>query len=236
MKKLLAFTFLTLTATVATADTTWLQYSVFSPGDLMLPWARSDVYGLRLDMPYGNNKGDIVGVDLGFVGVADGGMTGFEATMFNVVDLGPTKGLQLGLIANRTKDIYGLQFGGVNWNEDTAFGLQLGAINFDGEFCGAQVGLVNWLAGNSYGVTLSGFLAMRNEFTGLAVAGFNYGFQRVTGAQVGLLNLAASNSSGVQFGLINCSKNHEGVQIGLLNMNSLGFLPCFPFINFNFSR
>ena len=47
MKKLIAAAFLILSASVASADATWCQLSFYSPGDLMLPWARSDVYGLR---------------------------------------------------------------------------------------------------------------------------------------------------------------------------------------------
>ncbi|MBR0241133.1 MAG: hypothetical protein IJQ54_01260, partial [Kiritimatiellae bacterium] len=78
MKKLIAAAALILSATVASADATWFQLSFYSPGDLMLPWARSDVYGLRLDLPYGNNDGKLVGADLGVVGVLDEGMTGLQ--------------------------------------------------------------------------------------------------------------------------------------------------------------
>ena len=76
MKKLIAAAFLILSASVASADATWCQLSFYSPGDLMLPWARSDVYGLRLDLPYGNNSGKLIGADFGFVGVLSEGMTG----------------------------------------------------------------------------------------------------------------------------------------------------------------
>ena len=97
MKKLIAAAALILSATVASADATWFQLSFYSPGDLMLPWARSDVYGLRLDLPYGNNDGKLVGVDLGVVGVLDEGMTGVQVTGFNIVDLASVKGLQIGV-------------------------------------------------------------------------------------------------------------------------------------------
>jgi len=237
MKKLLALSLLALAATTASADAAWLQFSIYSPGDLLLPWARDDVYGLRLDMPYGNNKGSVVGIDLGLVGVAGEQVTGFELTCLNVADLAATKGLQVGVLANRTKDVYGVQLGGVlNWNEDAACGLQSALVNYDGEFYGLQVGGVNWFIGNAAGVSLGAFLFSNNDFTGLSVAAFNYGVQNMTGAQLGLFNLSLENSTGVQIGLVNASKHHEGVQIGLVNLNEFGFLPCFPFVNFNFTR
>jgi len=58
----------------------------------------------------------------------------------------------------------------------------------------------------------------------------------VSGAQMGGINVAASTSNGLQLGIVNFAKHHEGLQIGLVNINSAGFLPCFPFVNFNFGR
>lgn len=237
MKKLLAFSLLAIAATAANADAAWFQYSIASPGDLLLPWNRSDVYGLRLDMPYGNNKGSVIGVDLGVVGVADEDVIGIAVTAVNVADLGAVEGLQLGLLANRTKELYGFQFGGVlNWNEDLAYGVQLGAINYDGEFYGLQLGVVNWFVGNAYGVSLGAFLLSNNSFVGFSAACLNYEMHKMSGLQLGGINLAAESSTGLQLGLVNISKHHEGVQLGLININSSGFLPCFPLVNFNFSR
>ena len=94
MKKLIVAAFLILSASVASADATWCQLSFYSPGDLMIPWARSDVYGLRIDLPYGNNNGKLVGVDLGVVGALSEGMTGLQVTGFNLADLAPVKGIR----------------------------------------------------------------------------------------------------------------------------------------------
>ena len=233
MKKLIAAAFLILSASVASADATWCQLSFYSPGDLMLPWARSDVYGLRLDLPYGNNSGKLIGADFGFVGVLSEGMTGLQVTGFNLVDLASVKGFQLGVIANRDRDqISGI----VNWNEDDSAGVQIGTINYGGEFTGLQFGGVSWLCGNYVGVSFDAALIARNNFTGWSIAGFNYGLKDVSGAQMGGVNVAAESSSGLQFGLVNFAKHHEGLQLGLININSSGFLPCFPFVNFNFSR
>ena len=237
MKKLIAAAALILSATVASADATWFQLSFYSPGDLMLPWARSDVYGLRLDLPYGNNDGKLVGVDLGVVGVLDEGMTGLQVTGFNLSDLASVKGLQIGAIANRDRDFQGVQISGiVNWNEDNSAGVQIGTVNYGGEFSGFQIGGISWMLGRYSGVTFDAMLASRNDFTGWSVAGFNYGLKDVSGAQMGGINVAASTSNGLQFGIVNFAKHHEGLQIGLVNINSAGFLPCFPGINFNFGR
>ncbi len=237
MKKLIVAAFLILSASVASADATWCQLSFYSPGDLMIPWARSDVYGLRIDLPYGNNNGKLVGVDFGIVGALSEGMTGLQVTGFNLADLSQVKGVQFGAIANRDKDFHGLQISGiVNWNEDDSAGVQIGTINYGGEFTGLQLGGVSWLCGNYVGVSFDAALVARNNFTGWSIAGFNYGLKDVSGAQMGGVNVAAESSSGLQFGLVNFAKHHEGLQLGLININSSGFLPCFPFVNFNFSR
>ena len=149
MKKLIVAAFLILSASVASADATWCQLSFYSPGDLMLPWARSDVYGLRLDLPYGNNSGKLIGADLGVVGVLGEGMTGLQVTGFNLVDMATVKGFQLGVIANRDRDFHGLQISGmVNWNEDESAGVQIGTVNYGGELAGFQLGGVSWMVGN----------------------------------------------------------------------------------------
>ena len=231
MKKLIAAAFLIISAYVASADATWCQLSFYSPGDLMLPWARSDVYGLRLDLPYGNNKGCLLGADI------SERMTGFQCTGFNLVDLASVRGFQFGAIANRDKDFHGVQISGIlNWNEDESAGVQIGTVNYGGEFTGFQIGGVSWMIGNFSGVAFDAMLTTRSKFTGWSIAGFNYGLKDVSGAQMGCINVSAETSTGLQLGAINFAKHHEGLQLGLINLNSSGFLPCFPFVNFNFSR
>ena len=237
MKKLIAVAFLVVSSYVVSAGTTWCQLSFYSPGDLMLPWERSNVYGLRLDFPYGNNAGELVGADLGFVSVLGDGMTGFQFTGFNLIDLASVKGFQFGAIANRARDFHGVQISGVvNWNEDESAGVQIGTINYGGEFTGFQIGGVSWMIGSFSGVSFDAMLTTRSNFTGWSVAGFNYGLRDVSGAQMGAINVSAETSTGLQLGAINFAKHHEGLQLGLININSSGFLPCFPIVNFNFSR
>ena len=237
MKKLIVAAFLILSASVASADATWCQLSFYSPGDLMLPWARSDVYGLRLDLPYGNNSGKLIGADFGFVGVLSEGMTGLQVTGFNLVDLASVKGFQLGVIANRDRDFHGVQLSGIlNWNEDESAGVQVGTVNYGGELTGLQIGGVSWMVGSYTGVSFDGVLVARSNFTGWSLAGFNYGHKDVSGVQMGGINVAEESSTGLQFGFINLAKRHEGLQLGLININSSGFLPCFPGFNFNFDR
>ncbi len=237
MKKLIAAAFLILSASVASADATWCQLSFYSPGDLMLPWARSDVYGLRLDLPYGNNSGKLIGADFGFVGVLSEGMTGLQVTGFNLVDLASVKGFQLGVIANRDRDFHGVQLSGIlNWNEDESAGVQVGTVNYGGELTGLQIGGVSWMVGSYTGVSFDGVLVARSNFTGWSLAGFNFGHKDVSGVQMGGINVAEESSTGLQFGFINLAKRHEGLQLGLININSSGFLPCFPGFNFNFDR
>ena len=237
MKKLIAAAFLILSASVASADATWCQLSFYSPGDIMIPWARSDVYGLRLDLPYGNNNGKLVGVDLGIAGVLSEGMTGLQVTGFNLAYVAPINGLQIGVIANRDRDFHGLQISGVvNWHEDASDGVQIGTVNYGGEFAGFQLGGISWMLGSYVGVSFDAALVTRGTFTGWSLAGFNYGHKDVSGVQMGGVNVAAESSNGLQLGIINMAKHHEGVQLGLVNINSSGFLPCLPGINFHFGR
>ena len=236
MKKLIVSAFLVISAYAASADVTWCQLSFYSPGDVMVPWARSDVYGLRLDLPYGNNKGCLLGADIGMVGFLSERMSGVQVTGFNLVDLASVKGFQFGAIANRDKDLHGVQISGVlNWLEDDSAGVQIGTVNYGGEFSGLQIGGVSWMTGSFTGVTFDGAFTSRNSFTGWSLACFNYGLKDVSGAQTGFVNVAAETSTGLQFGLFNFAKHHEGVQLGLININSYGFLPCFVGINFNFT-
>jgi hypothetical protein len=92
------------------------------------------------------------------------------------------------------------------------------------------------MIGNFSGVTFDAMLTTRSKFTGWSIAGFNYGLKDVSGAQMGCINVSAETSTGLQLGAINFAKHHEGLQLGLINLNSSGFLPCFPFVNFNFGR
>ena len=237
MKKLLAISLFAFAATAANADAAWFQYSIWSPGDLLLLWDRPDVYGLRLDMPYGSNNGSIYGVDLGIVGVNDGDMFGLQSGIVSVTDVGATEGLQIGAFANRTKSFYGLQVAGVlNWNADVFYGTQIGTVNYVGEFYGLQIGAFNWFVGNGCGASIGAFHLSNSSFTGFTAAALNYEKQRMTGLQMGGVNLAVESSAGLQLGGLNISKHHEGVQLGLININSAGFLPCFPIFNFYFSR
>ena len=245
MKKLLALSLVALAATVATADEAWFQYSVFSPGDLLLPWARNDVYGLRLNMPYGNNKareknpsvGNIYGLDLGIVDLVGGSMKGVQLGCWNAVDAGETMGLQLGVLANRTKDVYGVQLGGiVNWNDNLAYGLQIAPLNYDSEFVGFQAGIVDWMVGNMTGGSVALANVAVNEFTGVAIGAFNYSVGKVVGAQIGAFNVVDGPTEGLQLGVINASQHHTGVQIGLVNLNATGSIVFLPVINVNFNH
>ncbi|MBR1920762.1 MAG: hypothetical protein IJ829_02020 [Kiritimatiellae bacterium] len=245
MKKLLTLAFMALAAAAATAGTTYFQYSIFSPGDVMIPWERNDVRGLRLNMPFGCNKareknpsvGSVVGVDFGFVGVTGGNMKGLELGGFNLVDSGESVGAQFGLVANRTKDVYGLQVAGLlNWNDNLAYGAQVGALNFNSEFTGARFGLVDWTFGNMTGATLAFANVACNEFTGLSMGVFNYGLSKISGAQIGLLNVVSGASEGLQLGIVNASQHHLGVQVGLVNLNATGSIGFLPIVNVNFNR
>lgn len=105
-----------------------IQLSVFG----LLP-QKSEVRGLRLNIPYGKNE-YVAGLDLGIWGRAANG-SGFQLNLVNDIS-GTYRGLQLGLVnmAGATK------------------GLQLGLVNIAQEIHGLQLGLLNIVKGSSNSV------------------------------------------------------------------------------------
>ena len=53
--------------------------------------------------------------------------------------------------------------------------------------------------------------------------------------QAGAVNYTET-AEGLQISVVNWTETLYGVQIGLLNFAKNGFLPIFPFFNFNFDK
>jgi len=84
-----------------------IMLSLVTP--VQVPSANWDVWGLRLNLLYGECR-DMIGLDLGLIGYAQEA----RALQLNVVNVADTmKGLQIGLI-NYTRTAVGVQIGLVN--------------------------------------------------------------------------------------------------------------------------
>ena len=212
MKKLLLLAGMVLSGALFAS---WSPVEVSLVTPVQAPDRDYDIYGLRLNLIYGESK-DVYGVDLGIVNRTKGDFRGVELGGVNIAD----------------DTMYGVQLGLVNWNwndsatwSDRSIGFQWGFINKSDTFCGFQDGLLN-ISMNSFTGWEYGFVNYAHDVTGLQsgvllIFGVNFATGAVNGCQIGLLNYAANMES--------------GVQIGILNFISRGgFFPVFPIVNGTF--
>lgn len=224
------------------SERTPFQLSLYAPVELFP--TNYDVYGLSLNLLYGNNH-DVYGVDIGLCNIVDNEMIG----------------TQIGL-SQSARSMYGLQIGMMNMvgfescrppplsaaypPPHEAIGLQLGLFNVSQQLTGLQLGLGNNFpcetaetstAGVAVGSSPGFFWDTgRNEPKDLYLPStFLWG--DVRGIQVGGINLAhtlsgiqcglsaeANECTGLQIGTLHCGANSiSGCQIGLLN-NSAGII------------
>jgi len=158
-------------ATLSGAGATALQLAVFNPVQLFRE--SYDVYGLRLNLPYGKNV-SVYGADIGVFGwaaneagalqlgvanrcgslagaqigglcnVVDKEMSGFQLAAFSMAgQLG--NGLQLGVVNVSGENYSGVQIGGFNYGRGDVYGLQLGVVNVATTMTGLQFGLLNFI-------------------------------------------------------------------------------------------
>lgn len=245
---------LTVASTIR-ADVTPVQLSLFNPVQLFSE--ECDVYGLRLDILYGNNRN----------------VNGFDAGMINRVTNNGA-GLQMGLV-NTAKRMTGVQFGLIGCGAQQLCGIQiagLGAINTyyytpneirqdaaagssNHVITGVQIaGLINDNLSDLTGIQIAGIFNesfdvrgaqiqagllggnRANQMTGVQIAlgiSQNEAYD-MTGFQFALVFNKAEHMKGVQFGLANYCKTMTGVQIGLVNIIRESSVAFFPVINVHF--
>lgn len=107
-------------------DATFTPFQLaISPPSVQLFTRTTPVYGVRLNLLYGNQS-ELYGLDLGLFGDA--------------YTLG---GIQLGLGNQVFGALHGVQLGLANSSEKGA-GLQIGLLNRTHHMRGLQIGLINW--------------------------------------------------------------------------------------------
>ena len=156
-----------------------IQLALFAP--LQLAPVDSDVYGLKLSLPYGVNR-TLYGLSVGLCSV-DQEVYGLDVGGWNVV-----KGNQ-----------YGIQIGGLFASRGNAESISYG-LNIAGG--------VNLAKGTGYGLSIAGLVNYAAEtFTGLQLACWTSA-KKITGLQLGIVNYA-DDLTGVQLGLVNiCPKGY----------------------------
>jgi hypothetical protein len=139
-----------------------VQISFFAP--VQLAPIDSDVYGLRLALPYGRNN-KLFGLDVGIWNQTNGNSYGIQVA---------------GLVASRKGRTCGLNVGGlVNLSEGKEYGISI-------------AGLYNQADGHITGLHL-GVVTKAKKATGLQLGLINY-CDDLTGVQLGLINICSSSS------------------------------------------
>ena len=132
-----------------------IQLSLFAP--IQLFPENNSIEGVRLSLIYGKNtsvsgldwglvthttSGKSMGLQIGFIGLADADFMGWQDNFVNVVK-GNFEGLQWGFV-NYANNARGLQLGFVNYSA-TLKGLQIGLVNIIGQGGAFPVfPIVNW--------------------------------------------------------------------------------------------
>ncbi len=151
-----------------------VQLALFAP--LQLAPVDSDVYGLKLSLPYGVNR-ILYGLDVGLCN-SDQEVYGLNVAGWNMVK-GNQYGIMIGGLfssrGNSESKFYGLNIaGGVNLSKGTGYGASIG-------------GLVDYAADAMTGLQLACWTSAK-KLTGLQLGVVNYA-NDLTGIQLGLVNI-----------------------------------------------
>lgn len=195
-----------------------IQGAFFDPVQLFSE--DTDVYGLKLNLPYGRTT-SMYGIDVGLAGYVES-LNGIQANGFwnEVQDI---NGIQLGgLPGNRAVNLNGLEVSVANIAEGRVNGIQLAAVMND--------------ADDLVGMQFAGISNRSQQVLGIQIAPLVNDAESLIGMQVGIMNFAP-RATGLQIGaLVNKADSIIGLQIGLLNINKNGWLPFFPILNFGFGH
>ena len=146
------------------------------------------------------------------------------------------RGLQLGVISNRSSVITGAQVGLYN-NAERGLGIRIGLLATGRSWRGMQLSL--WNGSQQVGASATemtgiqaGLVNVTNDITGMQFGALHNSSSLGTGVQIGLWNVSKI-LHGLQLGVINSSNQLTGLQVGLWNVNPSGWLPMAPLVNFS---
>jgi hypothetical protein len=239
MNKKWSFVFLILMILLPSQAYSWswtpLQVSVWEPVQLFPE--RFNVYGIRMNLAYGNNQ-NLTGLDAGVVNVISDKHRGGQLGLINLSE--DSLGVSAGGM-NYTTSLYGGQFGLVNTAQKSLSGLQAaGLMNLSDHIKGIQLhaGILGNGAVDVDGAQVVCLLGynLTDDVNGVQAAafGFNYANETVNGVQVAMLYNYANKINGLQLGLINACEHLTGVQIGLVNIVGIEKMSIMPIMNFRF--
>ena len=230
---------------------TFFQLSIFdNPEWLHYFPNQSEVYGLRLNLPYGNShNSNINGLDLGIAGVSKN-LNGVGIGVVNIAE--NLNGINIGGIVARANYIYGVNVGGIatvidNDVNGVAFGgigtaidndvngVAFGGIGtaIDGDVNGVAFGGIGTsIDGDVNGVVISSIgVDIDRKTTGIIFTGFGSACKEMTGVQISGIFNSVDTIKGLQIGTANLAK--EGIQIGIYNHNTGSNGWQFGLLNYN---
>jgi len=149
------------------AASTGFQLAIFNPVQLFSE--PCDIYGLRLNLPYGKNNA-LYGMDIGAANQLMDEMRGVQIGLGNFT--GPMYGMQLGGVNVAMGEMVGWQMGGLNASKASAAGLQTGLINIGADYEGLQIGGFNF-ADNYTGLQI-GAINVCNTLAGIQIGALNF--------------------------------------------------------------
>jgi hypothetical protein len=163
-------------ACASTLDSGWTPFQAALANPIQIFSEETDVHGLRLNLPYGNNA-DFRGVDMGVAGITKS-----------------AKGVQANLFYNEAEGFSGLQLAGIARNLCVDLdGVQVGTINTtEGQVRGWQFAFLASEAGNLLGGQVSGIHNRSRRVVGLQIAALVNEADDLRGLQIGLLNFNAN--------------------------------------------
>lgn len=147
-----------------------IQAGMFNPGQLFTE--ETDVYGLRLSLPYTRNE-DLYGFDTGIASETES-LTGIQAN-FLLNGAQDATGLQLTVCENASIKAVGFQLGVLNLVEQSFTGFQLGGlVNTAGEAKGVQIAGIHNRAESIVGLQISSMVNETNDLRGLQIGPLNF--------------------------------------------------------------
>ena len=188
----------------------------FSP--MQFPCEKTVVSGFRFSAIYAYNQA-ANGLDCGFIcDSGTGGTKGIQAGVIANRTAGPMTGLSLSLINIAETEMNGIQIGGL-FNEAGSNSQNNAAANYETS-CGIQFGTAN---------------VANSIFKGLQLGVFNISNAIFKGCQIGLLNLYEPPSDvfdDFQTAEFNKEKKERScIQFGILNFNPNGIFPVTMLVN-----
>jgi hypothetical protein len=147
-----------------------IQSGIFNPAQLFSE--ETDVYGLRLSLPYTRNA-DLYGIDFGITSTTES-LTGIQANfLFNGAR--EATGLQMTTFQNVSTNATGFQFSGINTVEESFTGFQLGVfVNSAEDVKGVQLAGIHNRAERVVGVQITSLVNETNDLKGLQIGALNF--------------------------------------------------------------